>query len=118
MLNRLASRLPNSLGRCTSPDLPVSHSFRPYRSVLQTDKHYSKSQLASPEPIAKRNKGAAVACLISSATFQTRQSTNFSPEMGFENLPVGASRHRIKCYAKYAGPNDDSSEYSDYEERP
>lgn len=116
MLNRLASRLSPPLSRGTSPDFPL-FPIRPYRSILQTGKHYSKSQVVSPAPVAKRSKGVTGVGLFSSATFQTRQSANFSSEMGFENLPVAASRHRVKCYATSISRNDDSSEYSDCEER-
>lgn len=91
--------------------------MRAYRSVLQASKHYSKSQFTSPEPLAVRSRGATGTFLFSS-TSQTRLATNFNCEMGFENLPVSASHHRVKCYVNGPGPNDDSSEYSDYEEKP
>ena len=113
MLNRLASRISPPISRCTSPDIRPSLPLRPYRTLTQSEKYYQKVSSA----IEIRNKSSSEASPFSSAKAQAVSSAGLSSDLGFENLLVKASRHRVKCYASFTSRNDDYSEYSDFEEQ-
>ena len=110
MLRRLPSWLTPQASRCGSPDLDLTRSFQSSYRVKRQGKFTLSSQVtAGNSPVSAKNTyslGSAAA-----------RAMVYSPEMGFENLPIRESRHRGKCYALFQQENDDSNEYSDYEER-
>ena len=122
MLTRITRKLDlfsKPASRCTSPTLVFDLSVRRFSSPRLASKLVGKQGVhkkvkAIVSPAKMRSTGCSRFSTLQG--YDSPQDPQLTPELGFENLCVPHSRHRVNCYTQHSDKHDDTSEYEDAEE--